>query len=94
MGKTTGPHKGEPFWDGYRLSEGKQPNGIILAVYWDDGRKIKVYFYKGRGGDLKGGDVNVYDWSEEVEGNWWSIYGGLWLIGEEHLFTDVVAKRP
>jgi hypothetical protein len=82
MGKTTGPQKGEKFWDSRQL----QPNGIIVRVIWQYGeREIIVKFYET-------GNVVSYE-MEELEGNWTSGYGGTWLLLEEEASPAVKAQN-
>jgi ribosomal protein L35AE/L33A len=46
-----------------RVSEGKQANGEIVRLHWEDGEitSVDVYFYKGNPGEAVGGDTVNYD---------------------------------
>lgn len=64
------PRRGESVW----IEGQPQPNGVIIAVDWDDGepQEITVRFHETK-------DVQVY-YYHEFDGNWTDKFGGTWMI--------------
>ena len=75
-------------WVEERIAKGKQPNGYISNINWQQ-QLVSVYFHDHDPGcnfkQLKGGDYQTFSW-DDFEGNFTEKFGGAW-----HIYGDTSA---